>query len=36
MVLSHKKKNKTLPFSTTWIDPGGIMLNEISQMKNSK
>ena len=28
-----KKKNEILPFVTTWMDLGGIMLSEISQRK---
>ena len=27
------KKNETLPFGTTWIDPESIMLSEVSQRK---
>ena len=30
------KKNKILPFVTTWIDLGGIMLSEISQTGKDK
>ena len=30
ILLSHKK-NEILPFVTTWMDLGGIMLSEISQ-----
>lgn len=30
------KKKETLPFVTTWINPEGIMLNEISQKKKDK
>ena len=30
------KKNKILPFATTWIDLEGIMLNEISETQKDK
>ena len=30
------KKNKILPFATTWMDLEGIMLSEISQMVKDK
>ena len=30
------KKNKILPFATTWIDLKGIMLSEISQAEKDK
>ena len=30
------KKNKILPFVTAWVDPGCIMLSEISQIENDK
>ena len=29
------KKNKILPFATTWMEPEGIMLSEISQRKTN-
>ena len=29
------KKNGILPFVTAWMDPEGIMLNEISQTKTN-
>ena len=29
------KKNEILPFATTWMDLGGIMLSEISQGKRN-
>ena len=33
-LLSHKlKKNETLPFATTWMDLGGIILSEKSRTK---
>ena len=32
LLLSHKE-NEILPFITTWMDPEGIMLREISQRK---
>ena len=35
ILLSHKK-NEILPFSTTWMDLGSIMLNEVSQTENDK
>ena len=35
ILLSHKK-NKILPFATTWTHPGGIMLSEISQTEIGK
>ena len=31
----QKKKNKILPFATTWIDLEDIMLSELSQKKTS-
>ena len=30
------KKKKILSFVTTWVNPGGIMLSEISQTKTDK
>ena len=30
------KKNKVLPFATTWMDLEGIMLSEIHQTKKDK
>lgn len=33
---SVMKKDETLSFAPTWIDPDGIMLNEISQMMKDK
>ena len=33
---SAVKKNKFLPFATTWIDLEGIMLSEISQTEKDK
>ena len=30
------RKNKILPFATTWMDLKGIMLSEISQTKKDK
>ena len=30
------KKNKILPFATTWMDLEGIMLSEISQIQKDK
>ena len=30
-ILRHKKKNEILTFLTTWMDPKGIILGEISQ-----
>ena len=29
------KKNEILPFVTTWMDPEGIVLSEISQTKTN-
>ena len=29
------KKNEILPFATTWMEPEGIMLSEISQSKTN-
>ena len=34
ILLSHKKNE--LPFATTWMDLGGIMLSEISQSEKDK
>ena len=33
---SAMKKNKSLPFATTWMDIEGIMLSEISHMKKKQ
>ena len=30
------KNNEILPFGTTWMDPEGIMLSEISQTEKNK
>ena len=30
------KKNKILPFATTWVDLKGVMLSEISHAKKDK
>ena len=30
------KRNEIVPFATTWIDLGGIMLSEISQTEKDK
>ena len=30
------KKNEILPFATTWMDPEGIMLRDISQIEKDK
>ena len=30
------KKNKILPFATTWMDPESIMLSKISQSEKDK
>ena len=30
-ILLNHKKNEILPFTTKWMDLGGIMLDEISQ-----
>ena len=35
-IIQKYKKNKILPFVTTWMDPGGIMLREISQAEKGK
>ena len=35
-ILSHKKKNETLPFATMWMDMEGIRLSEISQTDKDK
>ena len=35
ILLSHIK-NEILPFATTWMDLGGIMLSEISQIDTDK
>ena len=31
-----KNKNEVLPFVTTWMDSGGIVLSEISQTEKEK
>lgn len=33
---SITKKDETVSFAPTWMDPDGIMLNEISQMMKDK
>ena len=33
---SAVKKNEILPFATSWLDPEGIMLSEISQTGKDK
>ena len=30
------KKNEAVPFTTTWMNPEGITLNEITQMEKDK
>ena len=35
-ISSAMKKNKILPFATTWMDLKDIMLSEISQMEKNK
>ena len=35
ILLSHKKK-QLLPIATTWMEPEGIMLSEISQVVKDK
>ena len=30
------KKEETLPFAKTWVDPEGIMISEISQTEKDK
>ena len=34
-ILNGHKKNEILPLATTWMDPEGIMLSEISQRKTN-
>ena len=34
-ILLGYKKNKILPFTTTWMDPEGIVLSEIRQRKTN-
>ena len=34
MLLSHIK-DKIMPFAVTWMDPEGIMLNEVSQTETN-
>ena len=36
ILLSHIKKNETLPFAATWMDLESIMLSEISQTEKDK
>ena len=33
---SARRKNKTMPFAATWIDPEMITLNEVSQEERDK
>ena len=35
-IYSAIKKEEILPFVTTWMDLGGIMLREVSQTKKDK
>lgn len=35
ILFSHEKE-EILPFVTSWVDLGGIMLSEISQIKKDK
>ena len=35
-VIKKKKKNKILPFATTWMDMEGIILSEISRANEDK
>ena len=35
MEYNSTRKKKILPFATTWMDPEGIMLSEISQRKTN-
>ena len=36
LTYSASKKNKALPFATTWMDLEGIMLGEINQTQKDK
>ena len=36
ILLSHKKREKVLPFVTAWMDLENIMLSEISQSETDK
>ena len=36
LLLSHKKKNKIIPFAATWMDPESIILSEVSQTEKDK
>ena len=35
-VTQPQKKEETVPFETTWMDPGGTMLSEVSQKEKDK
>ena len=35
-IVHNHEKNKILPFETTWMNPEGIMLHEISQTEKDK
>ena len=35
ILLSHKE-NEILPFATTWMNPKGILLSEVTQRKTNK
>ena len=36
ILLSHKKKNKIILFTATWIDPEIITLSKVSQKEKDK
>lgn len=35
ILFSQKKKNEILTFVTAWMDPEGIMLNEVNQRERN-
>ena len=36
MLLSHKKRNKIMPFAATWVELETLILSEVSQKEKDK
>ena len=36
ILLSHKKKNKIMPFAATWMELEALILSEVSQKEKDK